>query len=143
LSIVFSEVIRRFVVLRLLTTICCDIIKYILEVYMLRIEMLRKELELSQKEFAKKVNMTQQRISAYEKEKREPDIETIKQFSDFFNVSIDFLLGKTDIRNSKKETTVNFTETLLGMTKEDYENLTDIQKKQIKDFAIYIKNQQN
>lgn len=110
---------------------------------MLRIEMLRKELELSQKEFAKKVNMTQQRISAYEKEKREPDIETIKQFSDFFNVSIDFLLGKTDIRNSKKETIVNFTETLLGMTKEDYENLTDIQKKQIKDFAIYIKNQQN
>lgn len=65
---------------------------------MLRIEVLRKELGLSQQEFAEKVNMTQQRISAYEKGKREPDIESIKQFADFFDVSIDFLLGHSDIR---------------------------------------------
>ena len=69
---------------------------------MLRIEMLRKELGLSQEEFAKKVSMTQQRISAYEKEKREPDLETIKQFADFFNVSTDYLLGKSDIRNPEE-----------------------------------------
>ena len=37
---------------------------------MLRLEMLRKELGLSQKDFAEKINMTQQRISAYEKGKR-------------------------------------------------------------------------
>lgn len=30
---------------------------------------------------------------------REYDIKTIKVFEDFFNVSIDFLLGKTDIKN--------------------------------------------
>jgi len=69
---------------------------------MLRIEILRKQLGLSQEEFAQKVNMTQQRISSYEKGKREPDLETIKQFSDFFDCSIDYLLGKSDIKNSEK-----------------------------------------
>lgn len=48
---------------------------------------------------AKEMNMTQQRISAYEKGKREPDIETLKQFAEYFNCSIDYLLGKTDVRN--------------------------------------------
>ena len=47
--------------------------------------------------------MTQQRISAYEKGKREPDIETLKQFAEYFNCSIDYLTGKSDIRNYDKE----------------------------------------
>lgn len=47
--------------------------------------------------------MTQQRISAYEKGKREPDIEAIKQIANFFGVTIDYLLGKTDIRNYDKD----------------------------------------
>lgn len=48
---------------------------------------------------AKEMNMTQQRISAYEKGKREPDIETLKQFAEYFNCSVDYLLGETDVRN--------------------------------------------
>lgn len=67
---------------------------------MLRLEMLRKEKGLSQEIFAKKVNMTQQRISSYEKGKREPDIETLKTFADFFGVSIDYLTGNSDIRDT-------------------------------------------
>ena len=47
--------------------------------------------------------MTQQRISAYKKGKREPDIEAIKQIANFFGVTIDYLLGKTDIRNYDKD----------------------------------------
>ena len=49
------------------------------------------------------MKMTQQRISAYEKGKREPDIETIKQLANFFGVTTDFLLGKTDIRKYDKD----------------------------------------
>lgn len=70
---------------------------------MLRLEELRKKLNLSQNELAEKLNMTQQRISAYEKGKRAPDIDTLKQLADFFGVSIDFLLGKSDIRNYDKD----------------------------------------
>lgn len=70
---------------------------------MLRLEELRKQLGLSQNELAEKLHMTQQRISAYEKGKREPDINTITQLADFFGVSTDFLLGKSDIRKSDEQ----------------------------------------
>lgn len=70
---------------------------------MLRLEELRKQLGLSQNELAEKLNMTQQRISAYEKGKREPDINTITQLADFFGVSTDYLLGKSNIRKTDAE----------------------------------------
>lgn len=97
---------------------------------MFRLEYLRKEIGLSQAEFAKRVNMTQQRISAYEKGKREPDIETIKQFANFFNVSIDYLLGKNDIRISKQinlsEDEVAFASKIIKLNKENQETLKSI-----------------
>lgn len=75
---------------------------------MLRLELLRKENNLSQNELAKKINMTQQRISAYEKGKREPDIETLKQFAEFFQCTIDYITGKSDIRNPEELKNVQF-----------------------------------
>lgn len=38
-------------------------------------------------------------IAGYETERKEPDYETLKKIADFFNVSIDYLLGRTDIRS--------------------------------------------
>lgn len=75
---------------------------------MLRLELLRKENNLSQNELAKKINMTQQRISAYEKGKREPDIETLKQFAEFFKCTIDYITGKSDIRNPEELKNIQF-----------------------------------
>lgn len=96
---------------------------------MLRLEMLRKELGLSQKDFAEKVNMTQQRISAYEKEKREPDIETIKQLANYFNVSTDYLLGKSDIRNPEELKQVQFANSGgLDVEGLDEEDLLELQR---------------
>ena len=73
-----------------------------------RIHELRKEFSLTQVDLAKKFRLSQQTISSYENETREPDNETLKRFAEFFNVSIDYLLGNTDVRNpneSKVETT--------------------------------------
>lgn len=61
-----------------------------------RIKHLRKEMNLLQKDLAEKLNLTQQTISLYESEKRQPDYETLQKIADFFNVSIDYLLGRTD-----------------------------------------------
>lgn len=104
---------------------------------MLRLESLRKELGLTQNEFAKKINMTQQRISAYEKGKREPDLQTLQQFADFFNVSTDYLLGRTDIRNLK-EHHFEPDKLSLNISPKDYFPITRKQKEQIEDFAKYI-----
>lgn len=90
---------------------------------MLRLEELRKQLGLSQNELAEKLNMTQQRISAYEKGKREPDINTITQLADFFGVSTDYLLGKSNIRKTdaeiKKEFDFAYHKDAEGLTDEE------------------------
>ena len=57
------------------------------------------------------------------------------------NVSTDYLLGKSDIRNMGQQIDDVLNEAMIGMSKADYEKLTDIQKKQIRDFAIFVKNQ--
>ena len=90
---------------------------------MLRLEELWKQLGLSQNELAEKLNMTQQRISAYEKGKREHDINTITQLADFFGVSTDYLLGKSNIRKTdaeiKKEFDFAYHKDAEGLTDEE------------------------
>jgi transcriptional regulator with XRE-family HTH domain len=60
--------------------------------------MLREEMGLMQKDLAEKLSMAKTTYNNYEKGKREPDIETIKHMAEFFDVSTDYLLGKTDER---------------------------------------------
>ena len=68
-----------------------------------RLVKLRKELNLTQEEFAQKIGYTRTAISAWEIGRNEPsNADTIK-IADFFNVSTDYLLGKTDIRNYDKD----------------------------------------
>lgn len=63
-----------------------------------RLAALRREKELSQAELAKLLNMGQSTIAMYERNKRTPDPATLKRLADFFNVSVDYLLGRTDKR---------------------------------------------
>ena len=87
------------------------------------------------------MKMTQQRISAYEKGKREPDIETIKQLANFFGVTTDFFFVFTDVRDTGEQIDDILNEAMIGMSKEEYNTLTETQKKQIRDFALFVKNQ--
>ena len=89
---------------------------------MLRIKELREEKNISQLELAKKLNLTQQSISLYEKGDREPSIDVLKSIANFFNVSLDYLLGKSDIRNydeDEKEFLFAFHKETEGMTDEE------------------------
>lgn len=63
-----------------------------------RLKELRKEKRLSQLKVALDLNMNQNSISRYENMEREADYETLIRFADYFNVSIDYLLGRTDER---------------------------------------------
>lgn len=64
------------------------------------IEELRKERDWTQAELAKQLNISQQAISKYEKECREPDIDVLIRIAKLFNVSVDYLLGMTDSPNN-------------------------------------------
>lgn len=57
---------------------------------------LRKRRGLSQLRLAMELGMNQNSISRYESGEREADYQTLIQLADYFNVSIDYLLERTD-----------------------------------------------
>jgi len=61
-----------------------------------RLKQLRKERDISQLKLAIDLNMNQNSISRYENGEREADYETLIKFADYFDVSLDYLLGRTD-----------------------------------------------
>lgn len=63
---------------------------------MFRLKELREKNNISQLKLAIDLNLTQNSISRYENEQREADYKTLVAFADYFNVSIDYLLGRTD-----------------------------------------------
>jgi transcriptional regulator with XRE-family HTH domain len=63
---------------------------------MFRLKELRLKNHLSQVRLAMELNMTQNTICRYENQTREADYKTLVKIADYFNVSIDYLLGRTD-----------------------------------------------
>lgn len=61
-----------------------------------RLKQLRMEKQLNQTDLGSALNLATSTISMYENGKREPDFETLETIADYFNVDIDYLLGKTD-----------------------------------------------
>ncbi len=61
-----------------------------------RLKELRKKKNISQLKLALDCNMNQNSISRYENMEREADYETLIRLADYFNVSLDYLLGRTD-----------------------------------------------
>ena len=62
----------------------------------MRLKNLRKERKITQLKMAMDLNMSQNSISRYETGERQADYETLIKFADYFNVSIDYLLERTD-----------------------------------------------
>lgn len=69
-----------------------------------RFKELRKDKKLTQDELAKQFNkqfnttFNKSTISQYENDKRKPEINILENWADFFNVSVDYLLCRTDER---------------------------------------------
>ena len=62
----------------------------------MRLKYLRQKRGISQLKLAMDLNMNQNSISRYESGQREADYQTLIKFADYFNVSIDYLLGRTE-----------------------------------------------
>ena len=60
-----------------------------------RLKLLREQKRISQTKLALDLNMNQNSISRYENMEREADYFTLIKFADYFNVSLDYLLGRT------------------------------------------------
>ena len=68
----------------------------------MRLKELRKKRGISQLKLAMDLNMNQNSVSRYETGEREADYATLIRFADYFDVSIDYLLGRTDVPEMNK-----------------------------------------
>ena len=65
-----------------------------------RLSELRKNADLKQNELAIKLQYAESTISNFETGQRRANEDVIKRIADFFDVSTDYLLGKTDVKQS-------------------------------------------
>lgn len=62
----------------------------------MKLKELREEKKLTQKEVADAIGGTQSNLAKWEKEKIQPAADMIVKLADFFGVTADYLLGRTD-----------------------------------------------
>lgn len=84
-----------------------------------RFKELRLERNLTLRELAKYIGISYSTIACYETEQREPNIETIKKLTSFFEVSLDYICGENKYlyvlyENANKK---------ISITKESYDSL--------------------
>lgn len=68
----------------------------------MRLKELRKKKGVSQQKLAMDLNVNQNTISRYETGEREADYKTLIMIADYFDVSIDYLLGRTNKKETNK-----------------------------------------
>lgn len=64
--------------------------------FSLKLKILREERGLSQQAFATRMGISQSTVGMWESGKREPNFNTVQKIADFFNVSVDYLLGRSE-----------------------------------------------
>ena len=69
----------------------------------MRLKEIRKARGISQLKLAMDLNTNQNTISRYETGEREPGIKELIRIADYFNISIDYLLGRTDCPEIKNK----------------------------------------
>lgn len=102
-----------------------------------RLKELRKEKGITQKQFSEIFQVASGTIAMWEIGKRQPDIQMIDRIASYFEVSVDYLLGKTDIKKSpsdKPEVTDDDIQFALFGGKVDDETYEDVKR-----FAAFIK----
>ena len=117
-----------------------------MEVFGERFKEERKRKGLTQEQLANKFFLNKSSISRYEKGNQTPEMPTLQKFADFFNVSTDYLLGRTDERNlsiEKSKLDESVTTISAHRINSDIDNLPDEAIEKINDYIEMIKLKYN
>lgn len=104
-----------------------------------KLKKLREQNNLTQEQLAKKFNLLKSSISMYENEVRLPNVELIKEFANYFNVSIDYLLDNENPKDNLKDDELKEKEILKKALQKagfmsNEEDLTDEELKKVINF---------
>jgi transcriptional regulator with XRE-family HTH domain len=97
-----------------------------------RLRKLREELNKQSSEIAKMLNIAKSTYSGYENDKSKPDYDTLTELANYYSVSVDYLLGNTNIRNH--------IDTLAFSTTGD---LSEEEIEEVRKYINYLKSQRN
>lgn len=89
---------------------------------------LREDASISQKALADAIGVSQQSVNKYENHNIEPDIETLIRIADFFETSVDYLIGHTSVRRRIEEVHMYELNDRESKVMEQYRSLTSKQK---------------
>ena len=67
------------------------------------IKELRKAKRMTQKELADTLHVSQQTVGSWETERAIPGADTLAQLADYFGVTTDYLLGRSEKKSSSEE----------------------------------------
>lgn len=99
---------------------------------------LRTESGKTQQQIADYLGISRAAYSHFENERNEPDRETLIKIANYFNVSIDYLLGLTKLRNSSSDNTESpYIKTIAAHIDDD---VTEEQFNNIIDYIDFITN---
>ena len=73
-----------------------------------RLKQLRKEKNLTLRDLASKINTTKSTLSRYETGDGQPKQDILESLANFFEVTVDYLLGRTNQKYFKAEDTISF-----------------------------------
>ena len=101
-----------------------------------RLKILRKSFDLSQAKFAKEIGFSQSAIASWENETREPGINALIKIAQYFNTSVDYLIGlpTTAITPEKPAPLPPETQELVNI----YQALSPAHRSQILEYARYF-----
>lgn len=103
---------------------------------MLNLKKLRDDNKISQDRLSKSLGVSRSTIAMWETNGSQPDNDMLQRLADFFNVSVDYILGRTDEPFSVNQQLSGLDFALYGETKD----LTDEEKQDILDYVRYKKS---
>lgn len=107
--------------------------------YYNRLLELRKEAKVSQRELANFIEVQRSSLTNYELGRRNLTMSTLKKLSNYFDVSIDYIVYKDDYRNHYE-----FVKEVLGLEDESIKILTSLKRsKEINKFIQNLKKEMN
>ena len=102
------------------------------EMMLQNLKLLRQEYHISQQRLADAIEVSQQSINQYENHNIEPDIAVLSRIADYFDTSIDYIVGHTDIRRRIEYTEAFHLNTSEAEIMTQYRALNDKEKACIK-----------
>ena len=90
---------------------------------------LRQEVRVSQQKLADIILVSQQSVNKYENKDVEPDMATLVKIAEYFDVSLDYLVGRTDVKEMADKTRMSDLSSDEAKLVRAFRKLTDKQKK--------------